>query len=171
MFQLILIFFHLAFATPAPGISLNKALQPFPGFVYGENGFTLHNGGTHWMAKVEKLENKKEILFSQTNTTGSLHVQSDILPEKQSFEDQLKKWIKDYPYYGFKILGTKTFKFQDRKGIMVDIVHRNKQKQVRQFLLEGPQNKYVVMTCENTIREFNNTLINCHKVLNTLKWL
>lgn len=171
MLSVLLVTLNLAFSSIAPGTAFNKAIVPHSGFFYSENGFTIDSSGTAWLSSQIKNDNKQVFQFFTANQNGSMQVNSDILTEKQKFEDQLKKWIKDYSFYGFKILGTKTFKYSSYKGILVDLVHNAKQKQVRQYLLEGPQKKYVVFTCENSISNFNQTLVDCHKVMTSLKWM
>lgn len=163
--------FQISQAAPFPATSTNSFLKMDQGFFYGTEGFSLSAHKLNWKPQLtSQVGELTAVSFSAAEDTGSLSAQ--IYQEKKpSFEKDIKDWIKDYPFYGFKILNSKTISENKQKGIVIDLVHKKKQKQVRQIILETPHDQSLVFTCQDSISNFAQTLDKCNQVLRSLSWL
>ena len=171
IFTFIFLAFPFLQAAPFPATSTSSFLKTDQGFFYGTEGFSLSAQKLNWKPQLtSKPGELTSVVFQSENDSGSLSAQ--IYQEKKpSFEKDVKDWIKDYPFYGFKILNSKTISENKQKGIVIDLVHKKKQKQVRQIILETPTEQSLVFTCQDSVSNFAQTLDKCNQVLRSLSWL
>ena len=82
----------------------------------------------------------------------------------------VKQWIKDYPRLGFEILSSKPLKVNGSAAFLIDTIHREGSKQLRQvvFLKEK---KAVILTCRDHKDSFEKSVKGCNEIIRTFKWL
>ena len=96
-------------------------------------------------------------------------IRAEQLKAELTLENYTKRWIKDYLSYGFEVLGTQTFFQNNDKALVVDLLHRNSQQQLRQVLFL--KNKRVVtLTCRDQQKTFQMTLNGCNQISRTFQW-
>ncbi|MGE3758376.1 MAG: hypothetical protein AB7H97_11500 [Pseudobdellovibrionaceae bacterium] len=136
-------------------------------------GFTVKSEGTDWKL-VEKGPpeslNEARYLPNKKNPEASLSIRVDVLKDPMSLEQYAKKWIRDYPGYGFTVLGNKTFSNHGFPGYVVDLVHTKKQKQIRQILYSKGR-QAVILTCADDQKSFKETIKACNTIARSFQWI
>ena len=100
---------------------------------------------------------------------ATLTVRVDELDKNVPIEKYIQKWMKEYPRYGFDVLGSKPFVQNKQKGYVLDLVNRDQQKQLRQvvFLKEK---RAVILTCRDRVATFQTSLKSCNEIIKTFVW-
>ncbi len=163
-------------ASPIPAMGSSALGSLSKGYMFNWRGFRLTKGQTNWnlqagdAAKVENVPHEISVRYQSPLTNGFLAVKTETLPATTNVEFYAKKWIRDYSYYGFDVLGAKTFTQGNARGYVVDLVHPKKSKQLRQvvFLKEKTA---VILTCTDEKAQFQRTLSNCNNIMKTFSWL
>ena len=150
------------FSAPAPVTSSSALTNPKYGNFFLSKGFTLSDGKTGWSLS----ENTK---FISSNQRGRLDIKMDILTTEFNSSSFGQRWLKDYPHFGFEVLGSTAFKQNNQVGYVIDMISPKKSVQVRQVVFVKDQ-KAVILTCTDEIKSFNETLKGCNKIIKTFSW-
>ena len=108
-----------AFASPIPGMGSAELVSPSKGYMFNVHGFRLNKGTTNWEIRPVEVfpeappsknsTNEIAIRYQSPLSNGFLAVKTETLPEPTTLEYYAKRWIRDYSYYGFDVLGAKVF--------------------------------------------------------------
>jgi len=160
-------------AAPLPATSTSILTAPEKGLYFQSKGFTLKTEGTDWQPL---SSSGKDILgtvrFTEKNSTNnqaSLSVRTEKVSKNTSIELYTKKWLRDYPSYGFEILGTRSFNLNGSPALLVDLFSRSKNKQIRQLILKN-QDQVAIMTCLDNKDTFAKTLLQCNQMMKSFSW-
>lgn len=160
-------------AAPHPGTSTSVLTDPQQGHYFQSQGFNLRTLGTDWLPTPQNKESMFEsVRFTpkgQMDATASLSVRTDTLSKQSNLESYAKKWMRDYPSYGFEVLGAKSFSVAGSPGLVVDMIQRSKSKQIRQVILQKGQ-KVAILTCLDNQSSFQKTLANCNQLVKNFEW-
>jgi len=175
IFLEILIFSMTAGAAPFPVTSSSVLTDPALGLFYRPHGFSLKAAGTSWNLNPEENESifqsfKYKPKDKSFSTLAQLSLRLDQISSKQNLDSYAKKWMREYPQYGFEILGTKTLNLGGGHALLVDLYQKGKNQQLRQLILQKDQ-KIVIMTCSDEITSFKKTLAHCNQLMNSFQWL
>lgn len=162
-------------AAPFPVTSSSILTDPSFGLFYKPHGFSLKSAGTDWVLNPEASKSifqsykykPKENSFSKL---AELTLRIDQISSQQNLENYAKKWMRDYPQFGFEILGTKSMKMGGSNALLVDLYQRNKNQQLRQLILQK-ESKIVIMTCADQMDNFKKTLVQCNQMMNSFSWV
>jgi hypothetical protein len=166
-----------SFASPFPATSTSVLTAPDSGLYMSPLGFRLKTDTTNW--KFHGPESNSLVVgvvkFQPENPKNpkdspTLSIRIDQVGKTTSLETYAKRWIRDYPYYGFDIMGTKAITIEGQKGFLIDLVHVKKSRQLRQVVLQK-ENRAVVMTCSDKREDFEQTLAVCNQIIKTFKWV
>lgn len=164
----------LCFAAPYPATSTSVLTDPSKGVLFHGFGFRLKSVDPTWTAVPTVGESIFETMrFEPKVAAGSeatLSIRMDKLPEKGTLETYAKKWMRDYPSYGFEVLGTKTLQLGGGKALLVDLTQKSKNRQLRQVILQK-DDKVAVMTCLDRKEKFNDTLQTCNRLIRGFEWV
>lgn len=133
------------------------------------HGFSLQTSGTSWNLDPNQPENG-EWLYLQKGRGAQLRVQNESLRTELSLEAYAKRWMRDYASYGFEVLGTKPFANEEARGLVVDLLHRGTEKQVRQAVFLKNK-KAVILTCSDSQKSFSQSLPDCNQMIKSFSWL
>ena len=187
-----------AFAAPIPGTATSKLVSPQIGLYHSPMGFQLNAGGTGWshvappkgnkyIATVYRAEPgsvaaqmnadlhatgnvvKDNAVASAKGSPAMLTVRVDNLDKEMTLDRYIGKWMKEYPRYGFDVLGSKPFMQGKSKGYVLDLVNRNQGKQLRQVVFLK-QKSAVILTCRDSIGTFQTSLKACNQIVKTFTW-
>ena len=172
---LVFTFLRLKFvmASPIPGVGSSQVPQLLKNIVISEHGFRL--GSTtqsFWSLKQDINSNTNDTFQYVGNTPQSnarFTVNVDKFSKPTTFDTYVKKWVKEYPYFGFEILKTQVMKLGGQPCYLVDFAHRKKNKQMRQFVVVK-KDFAVVMTCSDDIGRFRETSSQCADLINNFQW-
>jgi hypothetical protein len=168
---LLFIFFPLsAFTSPVPALGSSALSNPSKAYIFHMKGFSLNPANANW--KISKNESHKEIsaTFSNGKTTGVFSVKTETLVAPTSVEHYSKRWIRDYAFFGFDVLGAKPFNLGSARGYVIDLYHKKQNKQVRQVIFLKEKTS-VILTCADELAPFKDTLNSCNSVVRTFSWL
>ncbi|MBX2987687.1 MAG: hypothetical protein KF802_07295 [Bdellovibrionaceae bacterium] len=164
-----------AFAAPHPATGSSVLTDPAKGLFFHGFGFRLSTLGTPWTAapSLEKETIFETVRFENRGAPGSaessLSIRMDELPDKTNLESYARKWMRDYPSYGFEVLGTKNLNLGGGRALVVDLVQKNKNRQLRQVILQKDQ-QVAVVTCLDRKDRFADTLQSCNQILKSFEW-
>lgn len=169
LWLLILLFSTSSWAAPYPATGSSLMTNPEKGLFFGGQGFQLGTLNSRWILNSTDSENQVRYSHSESDT-ASVMVRSDELAINSSLETYAKKWMKDYSSYGFDVLGARTFSEKSVRGMVVDLMNKAKQKQVRQAIYVKDK-KAVIITCMDDPKSFLGTLSQCNQLIKNFSWL
>ena len=167
---LLLLFISVAEAAPMPATASSKLVSPQLGLYRSPLGFEISSGTSGW-AHAEPPKNNKYVatLYADPKTKASLSVRVDELKKEMPIDKYVSRWSKEYPRYGFDVVGSQTFAQNKQKGYVVDLVNRDTGKQLRQVVFMKKKHA-VIMTCRDNIKNFKQSLRDCNQIIRTFSW-
>lgn len=161
----------LSLAAPHPATSTSALTAPEKGLYFLHKGFTLKTEGTSW---VPVSNSEKSLLdtvrfSSKDSPGGSLSVRTDKVTKTASLELYTRKWMRDYPNYGFEVVSAKNFTLNGNPALVVDMLSRSKNKQIRQVIIKKDEH-VAIMTCLDDRASFSKSLQSCNQIMKTFSW-
>ena len=142
------------------------------GLSFLHKGFYLSTEGTSWKpvgANEEKFFDSMRFADPNKISEGSLSVRLDTLSKDVSLETYTRRWMRDYPNYGFEILKAQTITLEQNPALIVDLQSRSKAKQIRQAIFQK-NNKLVIFTCLDKREDFNKSIQDCNQIIKSFRW-
>lgn len=170
-----LLFLLLPFSTwaaPHPATSTSAFTAPEKGLYFLHQGFVLKTDGSTWLPVAETEASQQDSLrfAAKENPQGAyLSVRTDKVAKSASLELYTRKWMRDYPNYGFEVLASKQFSLNGQPALIVDLLSRSKGKQLRQVVLKN-EDKVAILTCMDGKESFNKSLQQCNQIIKTFQW-
>lgn len=171
LLTLLILPFH-SVAAPYPATSSSALTNPEQGLYFLHKGFTLKTEGTNWVPTANSESLLDTVRFSskeKNSKEGSLSIRTDKIPKNASLELYTRKWMRDYPNYGFEVLSAKNFSLNGSPALVVDMLSRSKNKQVRQLILKN-EDRVAIMTCVDNKDSFAKSLQNCNRIMKSFTW-
>ena len=163
-------------ASAAPMPSATKLVEPKLGIFRSPQGFKIGTGESGWIhsevpknSKYVSTIYKSPALPGSKKETAALTVRVDKLEKEMSIDKYVQRWMKEYPKYGFDVLGSKTFVQGKDKGYFLDLLNRDSGRQLRQVVFLKKQ-KAVILTCRDQKATFNAALKSCNQIVKTFQW-
>ncbi|MCC7405743.1 MAG: hypothetical protein IT288_15190 [Bdellovibrionales bacterium] len=161
-------------AAPIPATSSSFVISSNIGKFISNHGFSIHADKTDWIHSPPPGNNPFIATLYRSPTTEmgvqpALTVRIDELDQEQPLKKYVKKWMKDYPRFGFEILKAKPVKINDQKAFLLDLVNRQTAKQLRQVVFLK-QKKAVILTCRGHYKSFSNTVGTCNNIIANFRW-
>lgn len=160
-------------AAPIPATSSSFVISSHIGKFISNHGFSIHADQTDWIHSPPPEDNPYIATLYRSPSTElgvqpALTVRVDELDTKQTLKRYVKKWLKDYPRFGFEILKAKPIKINDQRAFLLDMVNRQTSKQLRQVVFL--KQKAVILTCRGHHKSFNDTVGNCNNIIANFRW-
>lgn len=176
-FLLLSIFIHQnAVAAPHPGTATSALVAPQLGIYRSPLGFQLDAGQSGWAQSQAPTENKFiATVYKAPNKAGtkgespSLTVRVDQLNKEMTLDKYVQRWMKEYPKYGFDVIGSLPFAQNKDKGYVLDLINRDSGRQLRQVVFLK-RSKAVILTCRDQSAGFKDSLKNCNQIIRTFQW-
>ncbi len=165
---------ELAGAAPHPGVTSSLA-APKLGVFRSPHGFEIAAGASGWVPNPAPNENRhiavvyKPVASQGSNGGAMLTVRTDTLKKTASLEAYVKRWSKEYPKFGFDVLGSKPFVQNNERGYVIDLINRDNNRQLRQVVFLKDKNA-VILTCRDQASTFKSTLKSCNEIIRTFRW-
>lgn len=158
------------FASPVPALGSSALSNPSKAYMFHLRGFSLRPSSANW--KLAKSESASEISvnFENAKTSGSFSVKTETLSNVTNVEHYSKRWIRDYAFFGFDVLGARPFNQGTARGYVIDLFHKKQNKQVRQVVFLKDKTS-VILTCTDDQNKFKDTLNSCNSAVKTFEWL
>ena len=77
--------------------------------------------------------------------------------------------MRDYPSYGFEVISAKNFTLNGSPALVVDMLSRSKNKQIRQVVLKK-EDRVAIMTCLDNRSTFETALVSCNQIMKSFSW-
>ncbi len=166
--SLIFVLSSQAFAAPIPG---GTSVKPQLGIYKSPVGYEIAAATSSWkMAPTPKSNSFIVGMFTPNKKSeASLTLRLDKLSQDMSLQAYIERWKKEYPKYGFDILGSKSFEQNSMVGYALDLIQRDTRKEMRQVVFLKNK-KAMVMTCKDREENFRATLKDCNQIMRTFKW-
>ncbi|HEY1079953.1 MAG TPA: hypothetical protein VGE46_07640 [Bdellovibrio sp.] len=159
-------------SAPYPATSTSALTTPEKGLYFLHKGFTVKTEGSEWIpvGKSEKsLLDTVRFAAKDKPQKGSLSIRTDKVAKTASLELYTRKWMRDYPNYGFEVLSAKNFTLNGSPALVVDMLSRSKSKQIRQVILKN-EDRVAIMTCLDDQANFNSSLKQCNQIMKSFSW-
>ncbi|MBC7370405.1 MAG: hypothetical protein H7326_02505 [Bdellovibrionaceae bacterium] len=160
-------------AAPHPATSTSTLMDPQLGHYFQSQGFNLKTAGTDWLPTPQNNESIFESVRltpkGLMESSASMSVRTDSLNKQATLESYAKKWMRDYPSYGFEVLGAKSFAMAGGPGLVVDMIQKSRSKQLRQVILQKGQ-RVAILTCLDNQSSFQKTLTACNQLVKNFEW-
>ena len=171
------VFTTSAFAAPMPATSTSKLVAPQLGLYRSPVGFEIAAGTSGWIhaqapgdSKFVQTVYRAPSKAANQKVAASLTVRVDKLDKPTPMNRYIQRWQKEYPKYGFDVLGSKPFTEGKNKGFVLDLLNRDSNKQIRQVVYMKNTNA-VILTCRDNATTFKDALKGCNQIVRTFKWI
>lgn len=173
LLSIFLFSFQFTWAAPHPATSTSALTTPEKGLYFIPRGFILKTEGTDWVPVPQENESLLDTIYLSSRDgkgEGNLSIRTDKVAQNISMELYTRKWIRDYPNYGFEILSVKNFNINGSPALIVDMVSRLKNKQLRQVVLRN-DTRLAILTCLDDQDRFSKALQNCNQIIKSFAWV
>ncbi len=161
-------------SAPLPGSTTSALVKPQLGIYKSKHGFQFLTEIAGWKKlnapkTAQNIETVYGALQTQNNVRPTLSVRVDDINSKMALKNYVSLWQKEYPKFGFKVLGSKEFNINSNKGYVVDLLNKSKNRQLRQVIFKNGS-KTAILTCRDHIKTFKKSLKNCNKIIKSFNW-
>ncbi len=159
-------------AAPYPATSSSAFTDPALGHFLLHHGFKISNHGSHWLPASENDSSQDETIrfaSKETSETGFITIKSEKANKTASLNLYNRKWMKEYPNYGFEVLSTTAFDLNSQPALVVDLLSRAKGKQIRQVIFKN-DDKIAILTCVDDRGSFSKSLKECNEIVKNFRW-
>ncbi len=163
-----------AFAAPIPGTSSSQMVAPKMGIYKSRFGFEILADNTSWIQtnppkRSKFIETVYRSPVKKNDVRATLTVRVDNMRDQTEIRQYVKRWIKEYPKYGYDVLGSKAFNSVGKRGYVIDLLNARKKRQLRQVIYLNNKTA-VLMTCRDHTTTFNNSLKECNNIVKNFAW-
>jgi len=163
-----------ALSAPHPTAASSPLMTPKLGFYRSPDGFHLHSGDSGWLQAIPPQGNQTVLTVYRnpaSESKASLTVRVDRLARGTTVDRYIGRWIKEYPRFGFEVLGSQPFAQNGLKGHVIDLMNRDSKMQLRQvvFVSEN-RGRAAILTCRDSSTQFSDTLKSCNAIIKTFVW-
>jgi hypothetical protein len=170
---LLLGFSSKLFAAPAPAMASSRMGSLKDSFYTLSQGFKLSIPDQNWQLLNPKaghsLLDGELQLKSLLQKDRKLTLKMDRTHRPLTLEAYAKRWMRDYSSYGFEILGSKAFQQNQNKALVIDLVHREKQKKIRQIVFLQNQ-RVIMLTYSDLQTQFEQGLPEFNDIVKSFAW-
>ena len=162
-------------AAPIPGTSSSQFLNVNEGQYISQYGFKISAKNTSWIHTIPSKQSKYILTEYRSprvykGIQSALTVRLDAPQHRLSLKNYMKKWLNDYPRFGFKVLGSKPIKVDKQLGFMIDLINYKSKRQIRQVVFLKNKTA-VILTCRAHRKNFKKSVTDCNKIIKNFKWM
>jgi hypothetical protein len=157
-------------SAPHPGAAM---IAPKIGIYRSQLGFEIAAGTSGWKMANTPGDSKyiAAIFKSAKSKSAALTVRVDPLEKDISLDQYIQRWLKEYPKFGFDVLGSKPFMQNQKRGYVVDLLNRDNKRQMRQVVfVSAKKRSAVILTCRDQEALFKESLKTCNSIIRTFSW-
>ncbi len=137
-------------------------------------GFSINKGATNWSQSLTPTQTPSIVALYKAPQLNrgiqpALSVRTDVLPQARPLKVLARDWMKDYHRLGFEVLSSKPVNVAGQSAFLIDVVHRETKKQLRQVMFLRDRTE-VVLTCRDHETTFQKTLHSCNDIIKTFRW-
>ncbi len=175
MIKLILIFLFSNFSSATiPPFEVTNLAEELKGIYFGDLNYLIHAENTDWFqidsSKIKSKTIKTEYRSLDDQSPSKLTVRSESLKKNVMLSQYIKKSVKDYRRFGFKVLDLRPLKINQNNAFVLDLDKIDDDLQTRQILFKKNQN-IIILTCTGHRFKFQNDLNTCNQIARNFKWI
>lgn len=180
LFALVLGLFNVtsALAAPIPGTSSSAMMAPKLGIYRSPIGYEIKTASSGFKQVPAPADNKfietvyRHVAAEKNKSgNGTLTVRVDKLGKTTSLKKYVSRWQREYPKYGFDLLGSKAFTQNNSQGYVIDLINKSTNRQLRQVIFMSEAKKSaVILTCRDNTKSFQATLKGCNEIIRSFSW-
>lgn len=167
-----------AVAAPIPGTSSSAMMAPKLGIYRSPLGYEIKTADSGFKQVAAPSDNKFiETVYRHVAAgkgkvgNGTLTVRVDKLEKSTSLKNYVSRWQREYPKYGFDLLGSKAFTQNKTQGYVIDLINKKSNRQLRQVIfMNEPKKSAVILTCRDNTKSFQSTLKGCNEIIRSFAW-
>lgn len=152
-----------------PGTAGSILSKPEAGIFMTPLGFQLvQSDNTRW--KIQSyLPEEKKVSWQKSNSSATASLVSEEIKTELTIEKYARRWTKNFFAYGFDVLGIQDYTINNQKVAIVDLIHRQEPKQVRQVLFLKDK-KLAILSCSGDKDKFVEVLQDCNSLAQGFYW-
>lgn len=167
-----------AVAAPIPGTSSSAMMAPKLGVYRSPIGYEIKTASSGFKQVAAPADNKfietvfRHVAAGKNKTgNGTLTVRVDKLEKNTPLKKYVSRWQREYPKYGFDLLGSKAFTQNKTQGYVIDLINKKTNRQLRQVIfMNQPKKSAVILTCRDNTKSFQATLKGCNEIIRSFSW-
>ncbi len=156
------------------GSAVNKrAHTPSTAHHFKDTHFSLTSNNTDWYLSPPPV-NINGILSLyrgpvQNGTQATLTIRKHS-SEIESLTRFLHKWIREFPLFGFDVLGIKKYSLDNKESYILNVINTSTKKQAEQVISQNNK-EFVILTCMDHLKSFQDSLLKCRSIIKSFQWL
>ncbi|MES3039461.1 MAG: hypothetical protein V4736_16250 [Bdellovibrionota bacterium] len=164
-----------ATASPIPATGSSLLTDPQKGLQLFKHRIRVDLADSKWTLKETEAESNVVALdFIPRNPqdltpTAQLSLRLDQLKKVSLFDEYIKRSMKEYPQFGFDVLGSQKVNLMGQPAFVVDLSQKKKGQQLRQVIFMQ-EKRVAVFTCLDETSHFKSTLAECNKLIQSFRW-
>lgn len=158
-------------AAPHPATSSSALTDPAKGLFFKPLSFEISKLSADLIPAPKPADlTADSVQFTVKNSpSASFSVRIDALDEDVSLETYARRWMREYPNYGFEVLGTRALNFKGGRALVVDMTQQKKNQQLRQVVLRKDR-RVAIITCFEAKARFKDILSTCNSIAQGFSW-
>lgn len=137
------------------------------GHVFSQFGFQLQgNVQLPWILETTDSKNKE---FNLIYGSGRLNLKSEVVSQNVQLEQYVKKYLKDYNLYGFKVGQIQNGADSKDPKIVLDLEKKSNSVKAKQYFYLHKQ-KILIATCTDDFSSFDQTARLCQRFMDEIHW-
>ncbi len=163
-------------AAPIPATTSSLVINSERKVFFSPLGFKLEAGNTHWEhSQIHDKTSSITTLYQEPYKPEKEHralltVRTDSLKKSTSLFQYVKKWLHEYPYYGFNVLKTKKINLKGTQGFLIEVTNNAKNKKKIRQIVFLKKKLAVILSCIDSQETFKLSLKSCNKIIRSFKW-
>ncbi len=165
-------------AAPIPGTSSSAMMAPKLGIYRSPVGYEIKTASSGFKQVPAPADNKfietvyRHVAAEKSKGgNGTLTVRVDKLEKATPLKKYVSRWQREYPKYGFDLLGSKAFTQNKTQGYVIDLLNKKSNRQLRQVIFMSDAKKSaVILTCRDNAKNFQSTLRGCNEIIRSFSW-
>lgn len=167
------LFILLLFTIPSSYSAVSKKLNNPKGINhFKDTSFSLTSNDTDWYLSPPPAGTNGILSIYrgplQRGTQPTLTIRK-YTSETENISQLTQKWAREFPLFGFDVLGIKKHSLDKRRAYILDVVNNSTEKQARQIISHNKK-EFVILTCMDDVQSFRDSLQKCNSIIQSLKW-
>lgn len=155
-------------SAPHPTTGTTMINQISNGHVFSQFGFQLQGRmQIPWILEQTDSKNKE---FNLVYGSGRLNLKSEVVSANLQLDQYIKKYLKDYSLYGFKVSKIDNQTSANEPHIILEVEKKNDSVRAKQYFYMHKQ-KVLIATCTDDSESFERTAHLCQRFVDEIHWL
>lgn len=161
-----LVAINKAMALVHPAAMISDLSKPEKGYFLNRQHLQMNVDKEKW----NLIESQQPFLAVWSSVAGQLSLVKDDKSPNLSLKSYTKKWSRDFNLYGLEVIGNQEIKLPAGQALVLDVLDRKNQKQIRQYIL-SKEKTLITISCSGESKDMTTLIPECHKAIESFRWL